>query len=115
MPTYLEYDLDDGTTVLVQISNQETRSGLVQAGNRRGEGDSVIVRVNRKLSEALAGVKAQAATLRKQLEDLKADDVEVKFALKTTGELGNFAVGNIGVEANYEVTLKWKNAASPSA
>jgi len=115
MPTYLEYELENGTTVLVQAINQEPQGGLVQAGARRGEGDTVIVRVNRKLSEALAGIKAQAASLRQELNELKADEVEVKFALKATGELGNFAVGNIGVEANYEVTLKWKNTESASA
>lgn len=110
MSTYLEYELDDGATVLIQASDQEPRASLPPGGARRGEGEAVVVRVHKRLSDALAGVKAQAAHLRQQLDDLRADEVEVKFALKATGELGNFAVGNVGMEANYEVTLKWKNA-----
>ena len=43
-----------------------------------------------------------------KLHDLQADEVELKFGLVTTGELGNFAVGKVGIEANYEVTLKWQ-------
>jgi len=41
--------------------------------------------------------------------------VEVKFGLKATGEAGNylFAIGKVGVEANYEVTLKWSNQVAP--
>jgi len=44
------------------------------------------------------------------LHDVQADEVEVQFGLKATREFGNnmFAVGKAGVEANYEVTLKWK-------
>ena len=29
------------------------------------------------------------------------------FGLKTTGEAGLFAVGKVGLEANYTVKLKW--------
>ncbi len=60
------------------------------------------------MCEALGAVKASAAALRRELSELSADEVEVKFVLKTTGELGLFAVGKLGAEANYELTLKWK-------
>ena len=54
-------------------------------------------------------IKFQAQVLHEKLHALKADEVEVSFSLSTTGELGTFAVGKIGIEANYEVTLKWEN------
>jgi hypothetical protein len=41
-----------------------------------------------------------------KIKPTEADEIEVKFSLKSTGELGNFAVGSLGVEAAYEVTLK---------
>jgi hypothetical protein len=46
----------------------------------------------------------------KKLHDVQADEVEVKFELKAKGEFGNnmFAVAKAGIEANYEVTLKWE-------
>ena len=32
----------------------------------------------------------------------------LKFGLITTGEMGNFAIGKVGVEVKNKVTLKWK-------
>ena len=103
MATYVEYELEDGSTVLVEVDAEA--AGLVPA-SRTGD---AIKKAGKKFEEALDSVKPWAAALRKQLNDLKADEVEVMFGLKATGEAGNFAVGKVGIEANYEVTLKWSN------
>lgn len=107
MATYIEYELEDGGTLLVEV--KETEGGVVRAA--RDKEGNVIIKAGKKFRAALVGIKHSAKLLRQELDELKADDVEVKFGLTTTGELGNFAVGKIGVEANYEVTLKWSNAA----
>ncbi len=107
MATYLEYELEDGSALLVEIKGSE--SDTVKAGNLPDRDGNVIVRAGRKFTEAFDVVKAQAVTLQHKLKEAKADEVEVKFSLKATGEAGNFAIGNVGAEASYEVTLKWKN------
>jgi hypothetical protein len=104
MSTYIEYELSDGTTILVEAKDVEPR-GLVRASL---SGDNVIVKAGKKFGEALEGVQAQAKEFIAKLKPTEADEVEVKFSLKSTGELGNFAVGSVGVEAAYEVTLTWK-------
>ena len=101
MAAYVEYELEDGSTVLFAT---DEGGGLVQAG----AGDT-FKKAKKSFEEALAGVKPWMAAFRKQLDDLKADEVEVMFGLKAIGEAGNFAIGKVGVEANYEVTLKWSN------
>lgn len=106
---FLEYTLEDGTTVLIQAPEGFEPSGPIKIS---GEQEDVTL-AEKKFSQALEGVRKQAKELRKKLEDIRADEVEVKFSLTTTGEVGNFAVGKIGVEANYEVTLKWDNQAQP--
>jgi hypothetical protein len=106
--TYIEYELEDGTTVLVETSEPE--GGVVKAA--RDADGNLVKRANQKFEAALAGVKPWAAGLRRQLNDLVADEIEVTFGLKTVGEVGNFAVGKVGGEANYEVTLKWSNRKS---
>ena len=106
MPTYIEYELEDGVTILVQ-ADEDQRTGPVKAS--RGKDSNVIVKAGKKFSDALESVRIQALLMYDKLEDLRADEVEVKFGLNTTGEVGNFAVGKVGVEANYEVTLKWSN------
>ncbi len=105
MPTYIEYDLEDGGTLLVEVKDAE--GGVQKAA--RGNG-SVVIKATKKFRAALTSIKHSATLLRQELDELKADEVEVKFGLTTTGELGNFAIGKVGVEANYEVTLKWKNS-----
>lgn len=102
---FLEYTLEDGTTVLVQAPPELEPSGPIKTSGEQAS----VVQAERTFSDALQGVHQQAKELRKKLADLRADEVEVTFSLTATGEVGNFAIGKVGVEANYEVTLKWKN------
>ncbi len=106
MSIYIEYQLEDGITILVETT--EPTTGSVTKAGRDALGNAIIS-ANRKFEAAFEGVKKSATVLRHQLEDLRADEVEVTFGLKTTGEAGNFAIGQVGVEANYTVTLKWNN------
>ncbi len=103
MASYIEYKLEDGTTVLIEA--EEPVGGLAPAG-RSAEGVAKV-QAKRTFEEALQGIKPWARTLRQQLENLAADEVEVTFGIKAVGEAGIFAVGKIGAEANYKVTLKW--------
>lgn len=106
MATYIKYQMEDGTTILVETTESKV-GGVAPAG--RDKIGNIIVSVNQKFEDAFLSVKKSAAVLRQQLEELRADEVEVTFGLKATGELGNFAIGQIGVEANYMVKLKWQN------
>lgn len=106
MNTYIEYELEDGTILQV----------LAPAGTRNREpvkasplGTDQVIQAEKTFSEAVEGALKSASTLLKKVKDLKADEVELTFGLLATGELGNFAIGKVGVEASYEVTLKWKN------
>jgi len=104
MTTYIEYELEDGTTLLIEA--EEQRTGGVRKASVDKDGN-VIQKSGAKFQDALAGVKASARLLREQLNELEAEEVEVTFGLKTTGEAGFFAVGKVGMEANYTVKLKW--------
>jgi hypothetical protein len=105
MATYIEFQLEDGSTVLVETD--QPQSGVTRASRDRA--GNVITSVNRRFEDAFVGVKKSAMALRRQLEEVKADEVEVTFGLKAAGEAGNFAIGKVGVEANYTVTLKWSH------
>ena len=102
MATYIEYILEDGSTLLVETD--ESTGGAIKAADVSG---NVIIRAEKKLMEALASVRQSVATLRKELSELQADDVEVTFGIKTVGEAGLFAVCKAGAEMNYEVKLRW--------
>ena len=104
MSTYIEYEIDDGVTILIEFSESDT-GRLVQAART---GEAAITKAKITFQEAVAGAKAQAKLLLKEIEDLHVSEAEIKFGLTTTGELGNLAIGKIGLDLNYEVTLKWK-------
>lgn len=108
MATFIEYELEDGSKFLVEVKEPEG-GGVVKASNRPDKDGNVIVKAGKKFGEALEGVQTQAKEFVAKLKPTEADEIEVKFSLKSTGEVGNFAVGSVGVEAAYEVTLKWSS------
>jgi len=105
MPAYIEYQLDENTTILIEAPDGEA-SGVVKAS--RGAGEIAKVKAKKAFAEALKDIRSQARLLLNEIEELHVEEAEVKFGINTVGELGNMAIGKIGVGVNYEVTLKWK-------
>lgn len=107
MPSYIEYDLGNGASIMVEIpeghivSNEKSFRSIEKATN---------IKAKMSFKEAIKDVKAQAILLLKEIEELDVNEAEVKFGVNTIGELGNMAIGKVGVGVNYEITLKWKNS-----
>jgi hypothetical protein len=109
MKNYVEYDLENGATILVEAPDDES-SGIIKAA--REEGEITTTKAKKSFADALKDIKAQAKLLLAEVEDLHVNEAEVKFGINTVGELGNMAIGKIGVGVNYEVTLKWAKSKS---
>ena len=106
MPKYIEYDLEDGATILIESSDEETQ--IVKAAC--GDGNIAKTKAQMGFGEALRDIKMQAKVLINEIEGLHVDEAEVKFGINTIGELGNLAIGKIGIGVNYEVTLRWSKS-----
>lgn len=104
MATYIEYDLGEGATILIEAPENSNR-GIAKAS--RADGEIVKSKAKINFSDALKDVKLQAKLLLDEIEDLHINEAEIKFGINTVGELGNMAIGKVGVGVNYEVTLKW--------
>jgi hypothetical protein len=100
MTHYIEYELADGSKVMVEA---EETGGVVRA-SRNGE----ATKSKAGFREAFAGARASIREVIAEFEDLHVYEAEIKFGLKSIGEAGIFAIGKVGGEMNYEVTLKWK-------
>ena len=111
MLAYIEYDLGDGASILIEAPEEEV-GGIVRA-SAEGVGEAAKVKAKKSFADALKDIKAQAKLLLQEIEDLHVNEAEVKFGINTVGELGNMAIGKIGVGVNYEVTLKWKKPEEP--
>jgi hypothetical protein len=102
MATYIEYEIEDGTTILVEADS--SMGGVVKAS--RGGVD--VVKAAQNFRTALTSVRGSLNALVAELDALHVEEAQVTFGLKAVGEAGVFAVGKVGGELNYEVTLKWK-------
>jgi hypothetical protein len=105
MATYIEYDLGNGATILIEAPESET-GAIVRAS--RGDGEITKTKAKMGFVDALKDIKVQARLLLQEIEELHVNQAEVKFGINTVGELGIMAIGKVGVGVNYEVTLKWE-------
>jgi len=105
MPVYIEYSLKDGTTVLVHAPDDLAASMPIKAA----VGGEQVVKAQKSFDEALESALTSAEGMLKKFKSLDAEEIELTFGLEATGEWSNFAIGKVGLTANFEVTLKWKN------
>jgi hypothetical protein len=110
MADLIEYVLEDGT-ILQVVSPSAAEKHDVPAGEtfRGGARSQETGKAERRprFGEAVEAAKKASSELMAHLRDLQADEVEVEFGLSATGKAGSFAIGMVGVEANYVVRLKW--------
>jgi hypothetical protein len=105
---FMTFLLDDGTEVFIEAMEAPKNSpGLIPA-SRGGE---EIEKPVRSFEASLDGVrKMSGAMLKKLRQDLveEPSEMEVSFGLKASAEVGGFLVARTTMDANYAVTLKWK-------
>ena len=113
MARYIEYQTEEGYTILVEVEEEEAAIAKGVMPVSRGIGDKVqdtVEEVQTRFEDAMNVVRQNAQTIINKVKGLSdpPDEVEVTFGLKAAGELGNFAVAKASAEANYTVKMKWK-------
>jgi len=108
MKHLIEFPLEDGDVMLVEVEEDGAEEGgFVPAS--RGEGDkNVIEKATMTFQEAIDKVKPGAEAIIKKLRGLSdpPDEMQVAFGLKLNAAAGAI-IASAGIEANYTVTLKW--------
>jgi hypothetical protein len=99
----VEFPLESGDFILVEVDEPELTD------DRIGLRDEIIQKAQKTFESALEQVKPIANVIMTKVNSLNqpADEVEVKFGIKMSAELGAVIASGNG-EVNYEVTLKWK-------
>lgn len=113
MPQYIEFGTADGQALLVEVDEREAvaPAGVAKAGlldHRRGD---VVASARKSFDDAVRTVVSQnVESFTVALRELaqSPDEVELAFALKATGEVGNFAIAKAGGEANFTIRLVWR-------
>ncbi len=113
MKRLVEFPLQEGGTLLVEVDEPKryaetiTRGGVVKAA-RPGE---VADKAQDTFEDALDKIKPAAQAIIDKLRALSdaPDEIDVEFGIKLSAEAGAF-IASAGVEANYTVTLTWKQS-----
>ncbi len=100
----VEFPLEGGGSVLVEVSESEATDNM----RRIGREDELLQKSQQTFEMALDGIRPIASTLINKLRNLNqpADEVQVKFGLKMSAAAGAI-IASASVEGNYEITLKW--------
>ena len=100
----IEFPLEDGGSIVIEVDEPETEGGVVRAA-RPGE---IVAKAGQTFEEALERVKPAAGAIIKKLKELSdaPDEVEVEFGLKMSAQAGA-VIAVASVEANYRVKLRW--------
>ena len=113
MKCLIEFPLEDGGSIWVEVEEPDPPGGVVRAANPR----EMMAKAGQTFEEALDKIKPAADVLVAKLRGLSdpPDEMAVQFGLKLSAEAGA-VVASAGVEANYTVTLTWKRGrAEPPA
>jgi hypothetical protein len=104
MKRLIEFPLQDGSSMIVEVDKPETPGSVTRAA-RPGE---AIEKAKQTLDDALDKVTPAAQAVVSKLRGLhdEPDEIAVEFGIKLSAAAGAF-IASAGVEANYKVTLKW--------
>lgn len=94
------YTVDDETVALFEV---EPLEGFSPAG---------VGEIAGHVREAVAPAVEAARVVLEQAKRLSPQDVQVKFGVKVTGTM-NWVVAKAATEANFEVTLSWRQGVTP--
>lgn len=108
MAKLVEFKVGDneGDVLLVEVEDVETK-GLTPVSNAPGK---FAAEAKKTFEQSLANLEPMVKAIKQKLSGFTepADEVEVKFSVKLSGEVGA-VLTKVGGEANYEITLRWQN------
>ena len=106
MARLVEFDVGNGQSVLIEV--EDVQSDEVKPVSKRP--GKIAAQAKQTFDQALDNLKPMVERIRDRVDGMTqpADEVEVKFSVKLSGEIGA-VVTKVGGEATYEITLKWQH------
>lgn len=106
---YVKFELNDGTFVYIETGDQPRgASGLLPPG----KGDHPSTQEVVSFDDSVAAVRKMAEAMVQQLREKfqgPPDEVQINFGIKASAEVGGIIVSRSGMEANFNIMLRWGN------
>lgn len=101
----VQFTLKDGSKILVEVEKYQT-GGLKPIAREPGQ---IAAKAKETFEDAMANLQPMITAIKEKIDTINelADEVEVKFGVKLTSEVGAI-LASVGGEVNYEITLKWQ-------
>lgn len=106
MKRLVEFTLEDGSTILVESDEPESRGGAVVRG---GSPIDVVEKAGQSFESALSKIKPVAVAFIEKVRELSdaPEQVGIEFGIKLGAKAGAF-IASADAEATFKVTLTWK-------
>jgi hypothetical protein len=108
MKRLVEFPLDQGGSVLVEIDEAPTGPAMRGLGKDR---PTVAERTDKTFEEATATVVPAARSLldRLRADDDPADEISIDFGVQLSAQTGAF-IASAAVGANFRVSMTWRHS-----
>ena len=113
MKRFVEFPLEDGGTIVVEVNEPEGERGSRRvARGSEEEPEKAPQTFEHALSKIRPATEKVITTLRGLIQ--KPDEIEMEFGFSLSAEAG-VIIASASTQANYRVTLRWKGEAQESS
>jgi Trypsin-co-occurring domain 1 len=106
VPDLVRFELEDGSTVDFEVADGDLVSP-------RGRGEPEVIDAGRLATRLQQIAKAAGEVAELMRSALPADDMQLQFSIKVTGEAGIWCFSKVSGEGSISVTLTWKSSPPP--
>ena len=105
MEGFVQYPLEEGGSILVEVDVLESEGRLIKAGS---SGD-LTLKATTSFENAVGSIKPLANAVVSKLQNLNypPDEIGVEFGMSFKAD-GNAILTRVGADANFKVSLSWK-------
>ena len=103
----VEFELDDGTTVVFETNEPELNEGGVRKISKKNS--SVVEKADQRFNDIARNIRPAAQVVLDSLQELNSPkEIKLEFGLKFSAKTG-VIVASADSEVNFKVSVTWEN------
>lgn len=105
MKHLVEYPLNDGSTVVIEVDEPASDDTEYV-----GRGEELLTKAKETLEDAIQKILPAAKAVVEKVKNIEtdADEIEIAFGVRLNSTF-SVLISSVSAEANFDVTLRWHN------